>query len=182
MLMEWISIDLYLIFSNQRRGTFSQVKRRYQFFPSRLSAQCWIACKLYFCARAVYAKYWFPYTDACETVIGWPAQRPVSKAVFVNRQASLETFFGIGLIVGPMVGGALYQVSLHGPTPVTIYPFLFTNHCFTYSHLHHWRIGTPRCSEDKPSPNLSYFFFKILFPLAFVNPCHNLLLKRGKNC
>lgn len=28
-------------------------------------------------------------------------------------QASLETFFGLGLIVGPTVGGALYQVC-HG--------------------------------------------------------------------
>jgi hypothetical protein len=31
---------------------------------------------------------------------------------FFFAQASLETFFGLGLIVGPMVGGALYAVSV----------------------------------------------------------------------
>jgi len=31
--------------------------------------------------------------------------------VFFVIQASLETFFGLGLIVGPTVGGALYQAS-----------------------------------------------------------------------
>ena len=32
------------------------------------------------------------------------------RSIFFFHQASLETFFGLGLIVGPTVGGALYEV------------------------------------------------------------------------
>lgn len=36
--------------------------------------------------------------------------------LIILLQASLETFFGLGLIVGPTVGGALYQVSYYSHT------------------------------------------------------------------
>lgn len=53
--------------------------------------------------------------------------------------ASLETFFGLGLIVGPTVGGALYQVIPDEPAQkfLRISEFLIfsTNVLYIYSYI-----------------------------------------------
>lgn len=53
----------------------------------------------------------------------------------IDFQASLETFFGLGLIVGPTVGGALYSVGGYTTPFAVMGSILFIAGIMTYFAL-----------------------------------------------
>lgn len=93
--------------------------------------------------------------------------------------ASLETFFGLGLIVGPMVGGALYQLGGYFLPFVTLGMLLFLTAVITLCVLPHHNetlqqghsTGKIKIFDKNDSRNLTvkkYSFFLLWFSFNTV--------------